>query len=460
MKCPVCEKELASMACACGYDRSRDYGKYPTLGALPAGVESVSALRERRKELVRCGGCGGHTFTLSSRTGALVCTGCGRALSEGELKPLTDALGMRKTEPKPEKSPAPAIEKSSTERLSEFSDLLNTLKQQAARQDNPKPEPKPEAGRKEPAAQTNEKSSTERLSEFGDLLNVLKQQAARQQKPEQTDPRGEDPRRIVSVAAGNDHTVVLYADGTAAAVGRNRDQECCLDHWRDIVAISAGCYHTVGLKKDGTVEYAGNSYGNQKDAKNWEDIVAIATGTFHTVGLKRDGTVVAVGDKSGGKCAVAGWRDIVAIDAGYKHTIALDKFGRVFTAGKAKGTKLPWGGWNQVKAIAAGGFGHSAALTENGAVLLAGGGGKPAELGEANVEMDAGFDYTVVRRADGTAKISGNAYEGREKVRTWTDLEKISAGNLHVVGLKKDGTLIAAGNNSNGQCDVHKLMRK
>ena len=127
MKCPVCEKELASMACACGYDRSRDYGKYPTLGALPAGVESVSALRERRKELVRCGGCGGHTFSLSSRTGALACTGCGRALSEGELKPLTDALGVKKAASEPEKT--------TSERLAEFGDLLNTLRAQAAKQE-------------------------------------------------------------------------------------------------------------------------------------------------------------------------------------------------------------------------------------------------------------------------------------------------------------------------------------
>ena len=44
MKCPVCDQENSSMLCPrCGFDASRDYEKYPTLGVIP----SVSALRRQ-----------------------------------------------------------------------------------------------------------------------------------------------------------------------------------------------------------------------------------------------------------------------------------------------------------------------------------------------------------------------------------------------------------------------------
>ncbi len=49
MKCPVCDKENRTMLCSrCGFDSSRDYEKYPTLG--PVGrVPTASALRQQRQ---------------------------------------------------------------------------------------------------------------------------------------------------------------------------------------------------------------------------------------------------------------------------------------------------------------------------------------------------------------------------------------------------------------------------
>ncbi len=36
----------------------------------------------------------------------------------------------------------------------------------------------------------------------------------------------------------------------------------------------------------------------------------------------------------------------------------------------------------------------------------------------------------------------------------WSDIQQVSAGVGHTVGLKSDGTVVATGYNSNGQCDV------
>ena len=40
---------------------------------------------------------------------------------------------------------------------------------------------------------------------------------------------------------------------------------------------------------------------------------------------------------------------------------------------------------------------------------------------------------------------------------TWFDIVSISAGSSHVIGLKPDGTLFAAGRNDHGECDVYNL---
>ena len=43
---------------------------------------------------------------------------------------------------------------------------------------------------------------------------------------------------------------------------------------------------------------------------------------------------------------------------------------------------------------------------------------------------------------------------GRCNVSDWKDIVAISAGGYHTVGLKKDGTVVAVGDNSERQCDV------
>lgn len=49
MKCPVCDKDNTSMLCPnCGFDSSRDYGKYPTFGKAGRGP-SATALRQQRQ---------------------------------------------------------------------------------------------------------------------------------------------------------------------------------------------------------------------------------------------------------------------------------------------------------------------------------------------------------------------------------------------------------------------------
>ena len=136
------------------------------------------------------------------------------------------------------------------------------------------------------------------------------------------------------IAAGDDHTVGLKADGTVVAAGSSRYGQRDVSDWTDIVSIAAGDYHTVGLKADGTVVAAGWNSSGQCNVRDWTDIVSIAAGDVHTVGLKADGTVVTAGWNSSGQCNVSDWTDIVSIAAGGRHTVGLKADGTVVATGK------------------------------------------------------------------------------------------------------------------------------
>lgn len=78
--------------------------------------------------------------------------------------------------------------------------------------------------------------------------------------------------RLPSIAAGYRHTVGLKSDGTVAAVGWNKNEQCDVSDWCDIVAVAAGWRRTVGLKSDGTVVAVGNHAYGQCDVSEWRGI--------------------------------------------------------------------------------------------------------------------------------------------------------------------------------------------
>ena len=70
------------------------------------------------------------------------------------------------------------------------------------------------------------------------------------------------------------------------------------------------------------------------------------------------------------------------------------------------------------------------------------------------VPLAAGWSHTAALKTGGTVIAVGDNDDGQCDVSGWTDIVAISAGNAHTVGLKADGTVIAAGNNGSGQCGV------
>ena len=68
--------------------------------------------------------------------------------------------------------------------------------------------------------------------------------------------------------------------------------------------------------------------------------------------------------------------------------------------------------------------------------------------------VSAGDSHTVGLKADGTVVAVGDNDNGQCDVDGWTDIVAVSAGDSHTVGLKANGTVVAVGDNDNGQCGV------
>lgn len=68
--------------------------------------------------------------------------------------------------------------------------------------------------------------------------------------------------------------------------------------------------------------------------------------------------------------------------------------------------------------------------------------------------LAVGFSHTLGLRADGTAVAAGDNGCGQCDVADWSGLTMVAAGARHSVGLRANGTVVAVGDNRFGQCDV------
>ncbi len=214
--------------------------------------------------------------------------------------------------------------------------------------------------------------SIERNSEL--LLVLHKDGSVTLHPDENVTPRYEIPSfaDIVQIALGEDHAVLLHANGTVSAFGDNTDGQCNVAEWTDIAAIAVGQRFTVGLKTDGTLVATGFDSCGQCDVSRYRNVVDIAAANQTTVILFSDGTVKLQGYRSLGlsdaekltgiariKAASAGilaerrdgrftlisgnsggsfgdpynWRSIVSFDVGSVCIAGVDKNGVVYASG-------------------------------------------------------------------------------------------------------------------------------
>lgn len=230
-----------------------------------------------------------------------------------------------------------------------------------------------------------------------------------------------------TIAAGIRYSMGITQDGKVLTAGANENHRCDVTSWENIVSIAGMGNLTIGLLNDGTVKVAGQLYENkQVDVSNWENIVSIAAGEQYVIGLKEDGTVIGDGHDGDGQIDVEKWNNVISIDTGWRFTVALTEEGDLLFAGYENGQKKQFlsnkSQWKDVVSIAAGGGGKG--------------------------EKCKGKGHTVGLKSDGTVVAIGDNSYGQCNVSDWRDIVEIDAGDWYTVGLKKDGTVLITGENT------------
>jgi hypothetical protein len=68
--------------------------------------------------------------------------------------------------------------------------------------------------------------------------------------------------------------------------------------------------------------------------------------------------------------------------------------------------------------------------------------------------ISVGGNHIVGLKSNGTVVAAGNNDNSQCNINEWYDIIAVSAGTFHTVGLKADGTIIATGDNEENQCDI------
>ena len=68
------------------------------------------------------------------------------------------------------------------------------------------------------------------------------------------------------------------------------------------------------------------------------------------------------------------------------------------------------------------------------------------------VAISAGSHHSLGLRHDGTVVAAGADEDGQCEVESWREVVEIAAGSRHSLGLTRDGRVLATGADDDGQC--------
>jgi alpha-tubulin suppressor-like RCC1 family protein len=157
---------------------------------------------------------------------------------------------------------------------------------------------------------------------------------------------------------------------------------------------------------------------------------------------------VATGRNQEGQCDVSGWEDIVSIAAGHRYTVGVRMDGTLIFTGKDYPSISDWKG---ISTIAAQGE-YVAGLRENGTVVTSFkadvSGWKNISaiaVGQGDFSESNAHAHIVGLREDGTVAAAGCNEDGQCNVSGWANVVSIAAFDYCTLGVREDGTVLRTG---------------
>lgn len=234
-----------------------------------------------------------------------------------------------------------------------------------------------------------------------------------------------------TIAAGIINTVAITEDGNLLYTNYDNPEFSKTSDWENLISVDAYGEIIIAIDKDCNLYTAGKyDNGSELRFERNTDCIDVATGEQFAIALFSDGKVEANGHNDDGQCNVEDWNnyEVIDVDAGWRFSVGLTNEGELLFAGICQNQRNQYLAeknlWKDVVSISSSGGGESA-------------------VGSSM----HGKGHTVGLRKDGTVVAIGDNSYGQCDVDSWSDIVRVATGDWYTIGVKSDGSVLITGEN-------------